>query len=284
MAYRDILVHLDNSARSDVRLNLAIELALRHGAHLTAVYALDLPSPAMFMGGTSVFDMRMADEILTQARDYALETSHVVQARFEEALRKNSVEGEWRGVNGLAAETAALHGRYADLVVVGQSDPEHLAKPGELHVPETVILESGRPVLVIPYFGDIKPIGRTVLVGWKSGREAARAINDAIPLLSHAKSLTVLAIDPKQGISEEGELPAADISLHLARHGITATAAHTVSGGIAEGDVLLNYVSDLGADLIVAGGYGHSRAREFVLGGATRSLLATMTVPVLFSH
>jgi nucleotide-binding universal stress UspA family protein len=128
MAYSDILLHLDNSARSDVRISLAIELALRLGAHLTGVYVLDLPSPTMFMGGTSVFDMRMADEILSQARDYALEASHVVQARFEEALRKNSVEGEWRLVDGLAAETAALHGRYADLVIVGQSDPEHLVR------------------------------------------------------------------------------------------------------------------------------------------------------------
>ena len=203
---------------------------------------------------------------------------------FEEALRKNSVEGEWRGVDGLAAETVALHGRYADLVVVGQSDPEHLAKSGESHVPETVILESGRPVLAIPYFGDIKPIGRTVLVGWKSGREAARAINDAIPLLSHAKSLTVLAIDPKQGISEEGELPAADIACTWRVTASPRPLPTQCPAASPEGDVLLNYVSDLGADLIVAGGYGHSRAREFVLGGATRSLLATMTVPVLFSH
>ncbi len=283
MGYKDILVHLDNTARSEVRMNIAVELAARHDAHLAGLYIVEVPSLGMFTANTSVFDMRMADEILRQARERAKSMSDTVQGRFEDALRKNGVKGEWRCVDAIPAETAVAHARYADLAIVGQTDPD-LATFGDGRMPESVILGSGRPVLVIPYFGEIKPIGNTVLVGWKSGREAARAVNDALPLLSQARSVTVLAIDPQYGISEDGETPAADISLHLARHGITATAAHTVSGGVGEGDILLNYVSDLGADLIVAGGYGHSRAREFVLGGATRSLLATMTVPVLFSH
>lgn len=284
MGLKDILVHLDATARSDVRLGIATELALRHEAHLTGLFLKELPSLAMFMGDTSVFDMRMADDILRQGRDHAEKVSGTVKARFEEACRRNGLESEWRSVEDGTAKTVALHARYADLAVVGQADPAQFAAPGEAHIPETVILESGRPVLVIPYFGDVKPIGNTVLVGWKSGREAARAVNDALPLLTHAKSVTVLAINPEAGVSEEGRLPAADIALHLARHNVTATASHTETGGIAEGDVLLNYVSDLGADLIIAGGYGHSRAREFVLGGATRSLLSTVTVPVMFSH
>ena len=284
MAYKDILVHLDNTPRSAVRLNIAVQLATRHDAHVAGLYVMDLPSLAMFMGETSVFDMGMADEIIRRGRDQARTISDTVRGRFDEVLRKSSVNGEWRCADGLAAETVAVHARYADLAIVGQSDPKYFALPGEMHIPETVILDSGRPVLVIPYFGEIKPIGNRVLVGWKSGREAARAVNDALPLLSYAKSVTVLTIDPKNGISDDGVFPAADISVHLARHGVAVTAAHTVSGGVAEGDILLNYVSDHGVDLIVAGGYGHSRAREFVLGGATRSLLATMTVPTLFSH
>lgn len=284
MGYKDILVHLDGTSRSDLRLSIAATLAARHGAHLAGLYLMEMPSLAMFMGDTSVFDMRLADDIIRQGREHALTVSRTVQGRFEEALKNNAIEGEWRCVDGLAAETVAIHARYADLTIVGQGDPEHFAAPGDSHIPETVILDSGRPVLVIPYFGAVKPIGNTVLVGWKSGREAARAVNDALPILSHAKSVTVLAIDPEKGVSGEGVLPAADIALHMARHGVNATAAHTISGGIGEGNVLLNYVSDLGADLIVMGGYGHSRAREFVLGGATRSLLTQMTVPVLFSH
>jgi len=280
MAYKDILVHLDSTARSDVRLGIAAELAERADAHLTGLYTMELPPPSLFMGETSVFDMQMATEIMQQARERAEAIANTVQGRFDNTLRKYGIAGEWRSVDGVP-ETVALHARYADIAIVGQTDPD---RPGMRVAPETVILESGRPVLVIPYVGNIEPIGNKVLVGWKSGREAARAVNDALPLLSRAKSVTVLAIDPQDGITEEGSVPATDITVHLARHGITATAAHTISGGIGEGDVLLNYVSDMGADLIVVGGYGHSRAREFVLGGATRSLLTEMTVPVLFSH
>jgi nucleotide-binding universal stress UspA family protein len=282
--YKDILLHLDTSSRCDVRLNVALELATRDGAHLAALYATRPPSLAMFMGDASVYDMQMTDEIVRQGREYEQEASRTIEKRFEEACRKYSVKGEFRRVEGLAAESVAKHAHYADLVVVGQNDPDRPAAYGETDIAEIAILESGRPVLVIPYVGEIRPIGHTVLVGWKSGREAARAVNDALPFLSRANSVTVVTIDLEGGISGEGKAPADDMCGHLARHGIAATAAHTLSAGIGEGDVLLNRASDLGADLLVAGGYGHSRAREMILGGVTRSLLATMTVPVLFSH
>lgn len=281
MAYKDILVHLDSSARGDVRLGIAVDLAARADAHLAGLYTPELPPLSLFMGEVSAFDMQMASEIMQQARERVREIGDTLRGRFEETLRKSGVAGEWRNVDWTAGEAVARHARYADIAIVGQTDP---GNKGADVVPETVILGSGRPVLVIPYVGKIEPIGNKVLVGWKSGREAARAVNDALPLLARAKSVTVLAIDPQDGITEEGMVPAADIALHLARHGITVTAAHTVSDGVGEGDVLLNYASDMGADLIVAGGYAHSRAREFVLGGVTRSLLTEMTVPVLFSH
>ncbi|HZB90176.1 MAG TPA: universal stress protein, partial [Stellaceae bacterium] len=127
-------------------------------------------------------------------------------------------------------------------------------------------------------------LGQTVLIGWKSGREAARAVNDALPLLQQARSVTVLAINPEDGIGGDGDVPAADIALHLARHGVKAAAAHTVAKEIDEGDALLNYADDISADLIVAGAYGHSRLSELVFGGVSRTLLTTMTVPVLLSH
>jgi len=284
MAWKDILVHLDDSPRSDIRMNIAAELAAHDDAYLAGVYGMELPSLAMFMGDTSIFDMRVADEIIRQGREHAQKAADAVRERFQDAVRQYRIPGAWRAVENPVSDAVAVHARYTDLVVVGQHDPEHPSPAGEAHLPETVILESGRPVLVIPYFGDIKPIGQTVLIGWKSGREAARAVNDALPFLRQARSVTVLAIDPQNGIGEDDKTPATDVVKHLARHGITATATHTISGGIGEGNVLLNTASDLGADLLVAGGYGHSRAREFVLGGATRSLLATMTLPVLFSH
>jgi nucleotide-binding universal stress UspA family protein len=147
-----------------------------------------------------------------------------------------------------------------------------------------VMLASGRPVLAIPYAGQFEQIGERVLVAWNASREATRAVNDALPLLMGAKAVTILAVNPKHGIEGHGDVPAADIALHLARHGVKAEAAHTIAKDISEGDALLSYAADLGADLIVAGGYGHSRAREMVFGGATRTLLQEMTVPMLLSH
>jgi nucleotide-binding universal stress UspA family protein len=135
----------------------------------------------------------------------------------------------------------------------------------------------------VPYVGHVKPIGKKVLIGWKSGREAARAVHDAMPILVGADDVEVLTIDPERDVDGINE-PAAAITHHLVRHGVPATAKHTISGDIPEGDVLLNYASDKNADLIVVGGYGHSRASEFILGGVTRTLLTEMTVPVLFSH
>jgi nucleotide-binding universal stress UspA family protein len=123
-----------------------------------------------------------------------------------------------------------------------------------------------------------------VLVGWDSSREATRAINDAMPLLQAAQAVTVLAIDPTDGPAGHGEMPGADIALHLARHGVKATIESTVSAGIGIGNVLLSRASDLGADLLVMGAYGHSRVRELVLGGSTRTVIESMTLPVLMSH
>jgi nucleotide-binding universal stress UspA family protein len=136
----------------------------------------------------------------------------------------------------------------------------------------------------VPYAGDGATLGETVLVAWNASREAARAVNDALPLLQQARAVTVLAVNPLGGIAGDGDVPAADIALHLARHGVKAEAAHTVAPDIPEGDAILDYAADIGADLVVAGGYGHSRMREFVFGGVTRSLLTEMTVPVFLSH
>ena len=120
--------------------------------------------------------------------------------------------------------------------------------------------------------------------GSDQASHAPTAVNDAMPLLRGAKAVTVLAVNPRHGIKGDGDVPAADIALHLARHGVKSEAAHTIANDISEGDALLSYAADLGADLIVAGGYGHSRARQMVFGGVTRTLLDEMTAPMLLSH
>lgn len=282
MTIKDILVHLDASPRSKARLAVAADLASRCSAHLAALYVVETSMPSLVYGDPSeLADARFVDEMITKPHDRIVKEGERVQQEFYDRLRRDGIEGEWRMVEGSAAETVALHARYADLAILGQRDP---SAAGAADVVAMTLLSSGRPALALPYAGDFHTVGRRVLVGWKASREASRAVNDCLPLLRQADAVTILSINPEGGIAGDGDVPAADIALHLARHGVKTAAAYTVAKEISEGDTLLNYADDIGADLIVAGGYGHSRARELVFGGVTQTLLTTMTVPVFLSH
>jgi nucleotide-binding universal stress UspA family protein len=147
-----------------------------------------------------------------------------------------------------------------------------------------LVTSAGRPALVIPYIGAPEPFGRTVTIAWDAGREAARAVADAMPLLEKAEKVHLLTVNPRFGISGHGEEPGADIALHLARHGIQAEVNHSHARDMEVGDLVLSWLADSSSDLLVMGAYGHSRLRELVLGGVTRRLLDSMTVPVLMSH
>jgi len=273
----DIIVHLDASPRARIRLDLAVALARQHRAHLTALHVIDVALPVMAMGdgGGAVIA-----ELMEQMRQTALKAGAQLQAAFQEAIRREGIMGEWRQVEGSAAELVALHGCYADLLVLGQDDPES----DHAGLLEAVLFDSGRPVLAIPFAGTFPQIGRRVLVGWNASREASRAVHDALPLLAKAESACVFLANPKRGLGAHGEEPGADIARHLARHGLKVEVAKAVADDVADSALLLNHASDMGADLLVMGAYGHSRLREFILGGVTRSLLREMTVPVLLSH
>jgi nucleotide-binding universal stress UspA family protein len=138
--------------------------------------------------------------------------------------------------------------------------------------------------LVVPYAGRFERIGERVLVAWNASREAARAVSDSLPLLSRAKSVTVMAVNPKSGPNAHGDVPGADIALFLARHGIKTEATQVFADDVDIGDMLLSRAADLGTDLLVMGAYGRSRLTELMLGGATRQILSEMTIPVLMSH
>jgi nucleotide-binding universal stress UspA family protein len=145
-------------------------------------------------------------------------------------------------------------------------------------------MDTGRPALVIPYIGARAIPPKRAMVAWDGSREAARAVNDALPFLRLATSVTILVVDAERRPSQLGEQPGADIATHLARHSVKVEVRQVHGGGLATGDVILSQASDEGTDLVVMGGYGHSRFREMVLGGATRHLLDHMTCPVLLSH
>jgi nucleotide-binding universal stress UspA family protein len=283
--FKDILVHLDESHQSATRLKVAVDLARRHAAHLTGIWVVDVPGYAMFYGaGMPAADGGM-NQVVASLRNDAIARADATGREFREVMRREGLSCEWRMVEGYGVDLLALHARYADVTILGQPNEDEVFKgPSPDAVLVNVMLSSGRPVLAVPYVGQFEQVGDRVLIAWNGSREATRALNDALPLLVGATAVTVLAVNPENGINGDGEVPAADIALHLARHGVKAEAAHTVAKDISEGDALLSYAADLGADLIVAGGYGHSRAREMIFGGVTRTLIEEMTVPMLLSH
>ena len=281
MSYKDLVVVLGPDTASRGRIALATGLAERFAAHLVGLYPLPVAEvPKHF----AYYDPALLDPFFHDLREQAQEVCDKEREAFEHAASLRGLSAEWRMVGEGLETDPAVHARYVDLTIMGQLDPA--GGDGELlrPRPEHVALASGRPILVVPYAGNFETIGRRALIGWNATREATRAVNDAMPLLMAAEIVTVLTIDARGGPDAHGDVPGADISLHLARHGVKTTIERTVSAGIPAGDVLLSRAADLGADLLVMGAYGHSRVRELLLGGATRSILQSMTVPVLMSH
>ncbi|WP_237217460.1 universal stress protein [Falsiroseomonas oryziterrae] len=281
MSVRDLLVHLDGSPGSAGRLSFGADLAARLSAHLVGLHVVDVPLP-VFAGADMGGGAAMA-ELIQRLQDDALAAAKPIEAGFREVLRREGLPGEWRQVEGSSVTQLALHGRYADLVVTGQPDPRDPGAAG-FGIIESALFSSGRPVLLLPFAGAPARLGGRALVAWNASREATRALHDALPLLRLMESVTVLTIDPATGADGDGGRPGADIAPHLARHGLAVTTRTVAGSDIAAGDVVLNEAADLGADLIVMGAYGHSRLRELMLGGVTRTLLRQMTAPVLMSH
>ncbi len=283
MALKDILVHLDADPRCNTRLRIAADLALQHGAYLTGLYVVDVPNTDYFYGAglpmAGLGPDQLVDVMMAEARAAAVP----VETGFRQTLQLNSLAGEWRIVEGYTGAVLSADARYADVVVVGQpNDPRRQDNRGRMAV-ETVLMTAGRPVLTIPFAGDFPTLTDHVLVAWNASREATRAVHDALPLLRAAGQVTILAVNPHMA-ADEAEAPRTDLATHLSRHGVRAETTRTVAEDISDGEALLSYASDISATMIVAGGYGHSRAREMIFGGVTRTLLAEMTVPVLFSH
>jgi nucleotide-binding universal stress UspA family protein len=192
---------------------------------------------------------------------------------------------EWRAEKGPHIDPTGVvieHSRSADLIVAGQTDPDWESSPLR-DVAEHLALESGRPVLVVPYVGRYPEIGRNVVIAWKAGREAARAVFDALPILKQAEQVQILEIDEGGG-GRNGTSADTSIAVALARHGIKPAVRTSVAGEISVGDEILSRLADMGADLLVMGAYGHSRMRELVFGGVTRHIARHMTVPTLFAH
>ncbi|UIJ70981.1 universal stress protein [Aurantimonas sp. HBX-1] len=273
--YRTILVCLNEPRRAAALTRVALAVAERHGAHLVGLHV----APDVFLGVPT----EVSVDYIEQAQKQIEADAAAIQKTFRDVAGDSGLVTEWRVElpRGTSYEAAvSRHARCADLVIAGQ--PDGAAWRGGDLLTE-VLLESGRPILFVPYAGTFERIGDRVLIAWNGGREAARAAFDALPLLKEARQVRVLMIDPPRGATA-GLAPADDLAVALARHGVPIEAARTLSGDVAAGDTLLNAVSEYGADLLVMGCYGHSRLREMLFGGVTRHILEHMTAPVLMSR
>lgn len=279
MAIRDILVQVDGAKSAPARYAAAIEMAQVHSAHLTGLcLAVEPPVPATVLG-------MVPPEAVASQRETIRGQAETAMADFRLAVERAGVAGEGRIAQVLdfdAVDVFVRHARHGDLVILGQQDPIDFLPLGP-NFPADVVMGCGRPAIIVPFIGAPPVLGQRVLVAWDGGREAARAVNDALPILKRAHAVTVLSVNPD--VTSDGERDAgADISLHLARHGVKVTAARTLARETPVGDVILADIADNSIDLLVMGAYGHSRLREWVLGGVTRHILAHMTVPVFLSH
>jgi nucleotide-binding universal stress UspA family protein len=275
MPGQDILVVIDNEASVKHRLGTVAALAKRNETRITGLFVTGLPGTQVYVdldGWAQLVDAYMTSQRVAATK--AEQTFHAELARLKLA-------GDWQCREADTTEGVITMARLHDLVVMGQPDPD---VPSNGLRPSEVVLAAGRPALIVPYAGEFTELGRNILVAWNGTREAARALHDAMFLIDGAAAVTVLQIDPPGGEGGIPDLSAADVVAALRRRGVAAKAESTVSDGTPVADIVLSLAADLTADLVVMGAWGHSRLREFVLGGASRGVLQEMTVPVLMSH
>jgi nucleotide-binding universal stress UspA family protein len=274
---KDLVVNLSVEPARDPAADFAISLASAFEAHLAGVaLQYDPFVPLFLMDG-------IPPAVIDTQRAESEQVAKAAIAKFDEAARRASVSVESRiieaSAGGAASRFAHLARRF-DLSVVPQGNPD---KPGpeELFI-ESALFDSGRPVLVIPYIQTPGFKADRITLCWDGSRNAARAAADAMPFFARSKLVEVFIVDSGQLKSDE--MPGADIAHHLARHGLNVQVSRAMAGDIDVANIILSHVADAGTDLLVMGGYGHTRLREFVLGGATRGILTSMTVPTLMSH
>lgn len=280
MTYKTILAILQSEADAGRVLDLALPLASRHDSHVIGLHAEALPMViASPMGGPVVdFSVDMQEET---SRRHA-----VIRALFEERARIEGVANEWRGFDSVSGDSAVSgieSARSADLVVAQQTDPD--ASSGMIANIEALLFETGRPLLLVPYVRKERAASfKKIILAWNGSKQAARAAFDALPFMKEAESVEILCVDPQDTPRRDAAMAGTAIAAALARHDVEITIKIDNSGGVAHGEVIDNRIADTGADLLVMGAFGRSRLKEFVFGGATRTLLQSMTIPTLLSH
>ena len=279
MAYKTILLHLHDVRRAQRLLDVALPVAAKMDAHLIALNVM--PPYVVISGG----ETGMATIVDAHRESYQADVTKL-KARFADATRLNAAKAEWRIADagyGSATDTIVRQGGVCDLIIASQKD-QAWPMSNYLEEPERLAIETGRPILLVPNKGKIASSPKRVTIAWNGRREAVRAVFDAMPLLIGADEVNILWAHPESDQPDASDLPGAALATVLARHGIKCLVSQSSAVNTNMGGELLQQAHAFGSDLLVMGCYGHSRMREFVLGGASRDVLAQMDRLVLMSH
>ena len=280
MSYKTILVHVDDSINLTPRIELACRIAMQESAHLIGAATTGV---SQFIYQSAVVDMR--GDYITGYIESLRQRAAVGLKSFETITRRVGVPSvEQRLVDDETAGGISLQARYSDLVVLGQTDPAEPSAVVGNDFPEFVVLHSGCPASIVPYAGQFENIAEKVLIAWDGSPQAKRAVHDAIPLLQRAALVEVGVFNASERPNRHGAQPGADLALYLARHGIAINVQERIVPHEEIGAALLPHVAATGAGMLVMGCFGHSRLREILLDGVSRTILSSMTVPVFMSH
>ncbi len=273
--FTQIAVHLTGSVEDEVRLGYAEQVARTFDAHLTGLFVGRQPE---FWSGVDPIGSAVLNEVIEQARQKAQEMAAALERRFARFDFPNDVRTLEAASGGIGRRLAAA-ARTSDLFIGTRpyGDPT-----GEEYVEEDVLFGSGHGCLLVPPGGQPPRSYQNILIAWKETREAARAVAEALPFLQRARQVIVALFE--EDASEQFHMQSgADIGRYLSRHGVSAEIRN-IGGWTYTGEAILNEAKQTASDMIVMGAYGHSRFREWLLGGATREVLANATVPVLIAH
>lgn len=263
MAIKNILVHQDQTKSCVTRLKLAVDLAKKHDAHLKVIFA---------RGG-------WRESIQESAEEAKIEYKNWVQSQVSsEWIEADAYDPELNLVDQLL-----WHARHSDLIILGQyNEDDHGYAPKNLA--EQLVLEAGRPLLLVPHSWKLSDIGKRIMVAWDRKRESTRAVNDSIPFLKQAKVVELVAVTSKVPDKSKKFDRCKDLAIHLEFHGIKAKTNNLLARDIDILNLLLSAITDGDIDMAVMGAYGHARIREMVLGGVTKEIFSQLPVPVLMSH
>lgn len=277
----DLMLPITGTPGDANAISAGAALASTLGAHLAVVQPISLPLPVP--GPWGVAPDELLGQFYAQLRTEAAQKAEQVRAR----LAKEPASWEVRVDDSVlvdAPRSMARQARYSDLAILAAPQEGADDAPVSRTFFSAMLFESGRPVLAVPAQGAVTIPFRHAVVAWVPTREATRAVHDALPLLAGAESIDLVTVDPMVGDMDHGADPGVDIATHLARQGLRVNVLSIAGGGRSVAAALLQHARESGAQLIVAGGYGHTRLREWALGGTTRELLHSGALPILFSH